>query len=162
MYKLKDQISFKILLPAIIILCFSLPANAQFYYKDQVATREIISRFQLYKVNKVNAVKLNSFQGEEPVTEGFICEQKVNPAQNQLVTYTKTADAGESYLTAVYNNQGLLTKAIDSTEETVSTSNYSYDGNKRLVQLSIETKARDNSSQSGEKHLWEYNTQGKP
>ena len=156
------QISFKILLPALAVLLFSLPAYSQFYYKDQVATREIISRFQLYKINKVNAVKLNSFQGEEPVTEGFVCEQRVNPTQNQLVTYTKTADAGESYLTAVYNNQGLLTKAVDSTEETVSTSNYNYDGNKRLVQLGIETKARDNSSQSSEKHLWEYTAQGKP
>ena len=162
MYKHSIQISFKILLPALAVLFLSLPAYSQFYYKDQVATREIISRFQLYKANKVNAVKLNSFQGEEPVTEGFVCEQKVNPAQNQLVTYTKTADAGESYLTAVYNNQGLLTKAIDSTEETVSTSNYSYDANKRLVQLAIETKAKDNSSQSSEKHLWEYNAQGKP
>jgi hypothetical protein len=162
MYKDSIQISFKIHLPALALLFFSLPAYSQFYYKDQVATRDIISRFQLYKVNKVNAVKLNSFQGEEPVTEGFVCEQKVNPAQNQLVTYTKTADAGESYLTAVYSNQGLLAKAIDSTEETVSTSNYTYDGNKRLVQLSIETKARDNSSQSSEKHLWEYSAQGKP
>src|SRR5688500_4694443 len=105
MYKDSIQISFKLSLPALALLFFSLPVYSQFYYKDQVATREIISKFQLYKVNKVNAVKLNSFQGEEPVTEGFVCEQKVNPAQNQLVTYTKTADAGESYLTAIYNNQ---------------------------------------------------------
>lgn len=161
MYKCLVQISFKILLPVLASL-LSLPVYSQFYYKDQVATREIISRFQLYKINKVNTVKLNSFQGEEPVTEGFVCEQKVNPSRNQLVTYTKTADAGESYLTAIYNNDGLLTRAIDSTEETVSSSNYSYDANKRLVQLSIETKAKDNSSQSNEKHLWEYNAQGKP
>ena len=162
MHKVLNQISFKILTPALAVLFYSMPVHSQFYYKDQVATRDIISRFQVYKVNKVTAVKLNSFQGEEPVTEGFVCEQRVNTAQNQLVTYTKTADAGESFLTASYNNQGLLTKAIDSTQETVSTSNYSYDVNKRLVQLGIETKARDNSSQSSEKHLWEYNAQGKP
>ena len=162
MYKLLVQISFKILLPVLASLMLCLPVYSQFYYKDQVATMDIISRFQLYKINKVNEVKLNSFQGEEPVTEGFVCEQKVNPAKNQLVTYTKTADAGESYLTAIYNNDGLLARATDSTEETVSTSNYSYDANKRLVELSIQTKARDNSSQSSEKHIWEYNAQGKP
>ena len=118
MYKLLVQISFKILLPVLASLMLCLPVYSQFYYKDQVATRDIISRFQLYKINKVNEVKLNSFQGEEPVTEGFVCEQKVNPAKNQLVTYTKTADAGESYLTAIYNNDGLLARATDSTEET--------------------------------------------
>src|SRR5688500_349789 len=118
MSKERNQISFRILLQALIPLLFCMPAFSQFYYKDQVATREIISRFQLYKVNKVNAVKLNSFQGNEPVTEGFVCEQKVNTSKNQVVTYTKTADAGESFLTAVYNSQGLLIRAIDSTEET--------------------------------------------
>ena len=162
MSKARNQISFKILLQSLVLLLFSMPAFSQFYYKDQVATKEIISRFQLYKVNKVNAVKLNSFQGNEPVTEGFVCEQKMNPSKNQLVTYTKTADAGESYLTAVYNNQGLLIRAIDSTEETVSSSNYSYDAQNRLIELSIESRAKDNSSRTTEKHSWKYNAQGKP
>lgn len=162
MIKISSRISLKALAAIALCATFSKSAFSQFYYKDQVATKDIIATFQVYKQNKVNSVKLNSFLGNEPVTEGFVCEQKVNPSKNQVVTYTKTSDAGETYLTAFYNNQGLLIKSVDSTEETVSTSAYHYDGGSRLTDLSIETKARDNSSKTTERHLWQYNQAGKP
>jgi hypothetical protein len=141
---------------------FSLPLFAQFYYKDLVTTKQINNNYQLYKQHKVNTVKLNSYQGNTPVTEGFVCEQKVNPSKNQLVTYTKTADAGESYLTTIYNQSGSLIKTVDSTEEIISTSSYSYDNTNRLSELSIETRAADKSSMIREKHIWQYNAAGKP
>ena len=162
MNKTSNLILFKFLAACTLCTAFYLPVFSQYYYKDQVATKEIISKYQVYKENKVNAVKLNSFQGNEPVTEGFLCEQKVNAAKNQVVTYTKTADAGETFLTATYNKQGLLVRAIDSTEETVSISSYAYDEANRLTELSIETRARDNSSKTSEKHIWQYNQAGKP
>ena len=145
-----------------VMMLASRPLYAQYYYKDQVATREIISKFQVYKQNKVNTVKLNSFQGTVPVTEGFVCEQKLSSSKNQLVTYTRTADAGESYLTAVYNQQGLLIKTVDSTENAVSTSTYRYNSDNKVTELNIHTRAKDNSSQTSEKHSWQYNTAGQP
>src|SRR5436853_7926829 len=86
-------------------------AICQYYYKDLVSTQQINETFRLYKSNKVSAVKLNSFQGNEPAKEEFICEQRVNLAKNQVTTYTKTVDAGETFFSAFYNPQGLLTKA---------------------------------------------------
>jgi hypothetical protein len=140
----------------------SSPLVAQFYYKDIVTTSQINNNFRLYKTNKVSVVKLNSFEGNMPVTEGFLCEQKVNIPRNQLVTYTKTADAGETMLTTFYNAQGFLSRTIDSSDETVSSSTFKYDAASRLVELNIDTRASDNSSTTSERHVWEYNNVGKP
>ncbi len=140
----------------------SFHAIGQFYYKDLVTTQQINETFRAYKANKVGKVTLTSFQGEVPVTEGFVCEQSVNLAGNEVMTYTKTADAGESYFTAFYTPQGLLSKTIDSTEETVSTSVYAYDASNRIVKLSHESHATDNHSRTTESHLWQYSSAGKP
>ena len=137
------------------VSCFS-----QYYYKDLLTTREVNHNFLLYKANKVTRIKLNSFQGNTPVTEGFLCEQKISG--NQMVTYTKTADAGESFFTASYNSKSLLAKTVDSSEETISTSQYQYNEADQILQISNETHARDGSSKTSETHLWQYNPAGKP
>src|SRR5690349_3668116 len=133
----RTNILFSILTLLCVVVSNSL--TAQFYYKDLVTTSQINNNFRVYKLNKVSTVKLNSFEGNMPVTEGFLCEQKVNIPRNQLVTYTKTADAGETMLTAVYNTKGFLNRTIDSSEETVSTSAFKYDDANRLVELQINT-----------------------
>jgi hypothetical protein len=145
-----------------IVLCgMSLSAFCQYYYKDLVSTRQIIENYRVYRKSKVSQVKLNSFQGEAPVTEGFICEQRVNTAKNEVVTYTKTADAGETFFTATYNPQGLLIQTVDSSQEAVSISRYQYTDT-LLARVSQESHARDRSSQSTETHSWFYNAAGKP
>jgi YD repeat-containing protein len=153
-----------ILFPVLSMLCLVVSSSltAQFYYKDIVSTSQINNNFRVYKMNKVSGVKLNSFDGNMPVTEGFLCEQKVNIPRNQLITYTKTSDAGETFLTAAYNAKGFLNRTVDSSEETVSTSTFKYDDADRLVELNINTRASDNSSSTSERHVWEYNVSGKP
>ena len=140
----------------------ALPGFSQFYYKDLVTTQQINYNYKLYKENKVSTVKLNSFQGSTPITEGFICEQKLNAGRNQLVTYTRTDDAGETFLTSVFNQKGLLITTVDSSTEAVNRSTYSYDDNNRLVGILVNTRALDNSSVSTETHSWQYTSKGKP
>ncbi len=140
--------------------CTAASSFGQYYYKDIVTTQQVNHTYLVFRNNKVIEVKLTSFQGERPVTDGFVCEQKV--ARNQVVTYTKTADAGESFFTASYNGKGLLVKTADSSAETISTSQYQYDAEDRLLQIINETHARDRSSQTTEIHTWQYNAAGKP
>lgn len=157
--------NFYVVVRTCILLFFmacSFTGRSQYYYKDIISTSQINENFRLYTINKVTGVKLNTFNGSTPITEGFICEQKVSYRPNKVVTYTKTSDAGESFLTAIYNAQGLLVKSTDSTEETVSTSSYEYDANRRLIQLKNNTRATDNSSATVEIHNWVYNSAGKP
>ena len=146
--------------PALLLQLCACTCFSQYYYKDLLTTREVNHNFLLYKTNKVARIKLSSFQGNVPVTEGFECEQKI--AGNQMVTYTKTADAGESFFTATYNSKSLLSKTIDSSEEAISTTQYQYDEADHILQISNETHARDGSSKTAEVHLWQYNPAGKP
>jgi len=150
------------ILSIIILSLTCLSAASQYYYKDLVTTLQTNKTFQLYKANKINQVTLNSFQGNTPVTEGFVGGQKVSLAQNKVVTYTKTSDRGENFFTAYYNTKGQLVKTIDSLEESTAVSLYQYDALNRLIQISQETHAVDNSSSTTEKHYWTYKADGKP
>lgn len=152
----------KRLLATTVLIVSSFQAFSQYYYKDLVTTNQINETYKVYKQNKIGAVTLKSYQGYVAVTEGFVCEQKVNRARNEVITYTKTADLGESFFTASYSAAGLLIKTIDSSQESLSTSIYEYDAANRLFQLSHTTKAADNSSSITEIHTWQYSSSGKP
>jgi hypothetical protein len=147
-----------------ILTLMTIPdvAKSQYYYKDIISVSQINKTFGVYAANKITNVTLKSFNGATPVTEGFACRQKVNYRPNRVVTYTKTPDHGESWLTATYDEQGLLIKTADSTAESVSRSFYQYNAKKILVQLRNETAATDKSSAGREVHNWIYNDNGKP
>ncbi|MBC8035080.1 MAG: hypothetical protein H7Y03_13085 [Chitinophagaceae bacterium] len=140
----------------------SLEGYGQFYYKDIISTRQINETFRVYTANKVTGVKLNTFNGNTPITEGFLCEQKVSYRPNKLVTYTKTSDEGESFLTTTYNAEGLIVRSTDSAGQVVSTSSYQYNPARQLIELKNESRAADNSSVAVEIHTWIYNEAGKP
>lgn len=139
-----------------IFSTFSLSASCQYYYKDLVSTQQINNNYRLFRQNKIKLVKLKSYQGANPIEEGFICEQRVNLARNEVVTYTKTANSPESFFTAIYNAQGLLVRTSDSTTDAVSTTRFSYSSTGKLELLNTETHATDKSSVSSETHRWEY------
>lgn len=149
---------------AIVLAAAFLPvlAHGQYYYKDIVSVTQINQTFRLYATGKITGVTLKTFNGSTPVTEGFTCWQKVSYKPNRVVTYTKTTDNGESWLTATYNDEGLLIKTVDSAEESVSRSFYRYDVKKQLTQLRNETSAADKSSFDTEVHNWMYNDKGQP
>ncbi len=144
------------------ILSGSITTNAQYYYKDIISTRQINQTFRVYASSKVKAVKLNTFNGSTLITEGFTCEQKVSYQPNKLVTFTKTSDDGENWLTSFYNAQGLIVKSTDSSRSLVSTSSYRYNQAGELIELLNESRAADNSSVATELHSWTYDAAGKP
>ncbi len=150
------------LITALSILSFAGSANCQYYYKDLISIDQINNTFGVLKANKVSKVRVNSYQGNVAVTEGFECEQTVKSSANQVITYTKTADRGESYFTSYYNTAGKLARTSDSTGESISASIYNYDPANRLLRLSNETHAIDKSSSITEIHTWSYTPNGKP
>ncbi|MEO6917022.1 MAG: hypothetical protein ABI151_16545 [Chitinophagaceae bacterium] len=138
------------------LMTLTLSASSQYYYKDLVSTQQINNTYRLLRQNKIKLVKLKSYQGAVPIEEGFICEQRVNLARNEVVTYTKTANSPETFFTAIYNAQGSLVRTTDSTAEAVSTTRFTYNNAGKLELLNTETHATDKSSVSSESHRWEY------
>ncbi len=143
-----------------LILFTSLQVKAQYYYKDLITTQQINDNYRTMKTAKVATVTLKSFVGNNEVTEGFDCNQKLIANENKLTTYTKTSDATETFLTAFYNKNNLLIKTIDSSANVVSTSTYTYDAENRLINM--ENVSRAATIINNEIHKWQYNNDGKP
>lgn len=139
----------------------SIPATAQYYYKDIISTQQINQQYQLLRTNKVSAVSFATFVGNQPVQDGIQLAQTINIAKNTVTTHTNTSDAGENWLKANYNTQGLLIRSSDSTSETVTVTNYQYNAANQVTLLQSATTYK-NFPAITEIHLWWYKTNNQP
>ncbi len=153
--------------PALIaatLLAAAFPAGhclAQYYYKDIVVTAQISANYHLLRDNKVSAVHVTPYELGTPLKEGVTLEQTVYPAARLVVTHSNVPDAGESWVKAYYDEKGWLITSVDSTEETVTRSVYSYDAASRLVSI-ISSSVPKNDPTETEIHQWTWNAAGKP
>ena len=136
--------------------------NAQYYYKDLVATRENIAQWQLYKANRVRSVRLNSFEGDGQPTEGFQVDQTVAGDFSSMTTHSKTNGTTETWIIAAYSPQGLLVSITDTSDTYQSVSAYQYDPRGRLLSIINTSTETDNHVQVVEEHHWQYGPDDKP
>jgi hypothetical protein len=140
---------------------FAFASGAQFYYKDQVVTRQSMQQLQQFKTTKVKAVKLTSFEANGIVTEDFAGEQSVNNNYTLVTTFTKSRLSDSSELTTLYNVSGQLIKTIDTTDGYKSTTDYGYDAHNRLVSI-VNLSLSKGQDTEKEQHVWTYTTKGIP
>ena len=146
----------------IIAICgIALTAKAQYYYKDIVVTAQINAGYRALRDNKVSLVTITP-SAPGPASDAVVTlQQTVYPSQRLVVTYTKTPDAGESWLKSYYNESGLLIQTTDSSEGIVTKSIYEYGANNRLTGISSNS-IPVNSAPETEIHKWSYNSSGQP
>jgi YD repeat-containing protein len=159
----KMYIKYRLKYCLAILACFAgfMDTRAQYYYKDIITTRQINQTYALLKANKVSQVSFGAFIQNDAVQDGLQLEQTINARLNRVTTHTNTAAAGESWLNSYYDDNGLLIKSVDSTEETTTITQYSYNARKQLVQISSTATGKDNSIVT-EVHDWFYNSGGQP
>lgn len=146
----------------LLLLFLANNSMAQYYYKDIVLTRETIEKWKTLKANRVNEVKLVSFESNGAPTEGFECHQSIAGDFSTIDTYTRSNSSTVSNLVAYYDSRGQITKTIDTSDTYQSTTDYEYDAESRIVSIlntSIET---DNHVKNTERHIWKYNQQSVP
>ena len=131
-------------------------ANAQYYYKDVVSTRQIIAKWQALKAAGVRSVQLNSSEADGRPTDGFNVEQTVNAALTGMTTHSRTNGSTETWTIATYSPQGLLTSVTDTSNTYQSISIYHYDKSGRLTSITDTSTEMDNHVTAIETHLWEY------
>jgi hypothetical protein len=136
--------------------------NAQYYYKDLVATRESITLWQLYKTNHVKSVRLSSFEGDGQPTDGFQVDQTVEADFSSMTTHSKTNGTTESWTIAAYSPLGLLVSITDTSDTYQSVSTYQYDSRNRLLSITNISTETDNHVQATEEHRWQYGADDKP
>ena len=80
----------------ILILCFAIAANAQYYYKDIIGTKETTDLIKNYRNNKVSRVVLNSYDAENTKVDDFYVEQVFSTSDQMLRTISRSGVTNES------------------------------------------------------------------
>src|ERR1700722_17775338 len=146
----------KFLIGSLLLILLTGAANAQYYYKDIIATRQNIAKWQAYKTARVRSVQLSSFEADGQPTEGFQVDMTVIPDFSGMTTHSKTNGATETWTFATYSPRGLLTGITDTSDTYQSVSVYQYDDHDRLLSITNTSTETDNHVKAVETHLWQY------
>jgi YD repeat-containing protein len=117
----------------LFIIAFS--ASGQFYYKDIIATKDLMKKHQDYRKNSVKAVDYSSFDANNQPIEGFACQQVVSPDFSYIKTVTKTSLSGTSESTSWYNQKGQLIRSVDTADGNKINTEYAYDAANQLAAI---------------------------
>jgi hypothetical protein len=146
----------------IIFICVaSFTAKSQHYYRDLVATREIVQKRAMYLQAKVRSVEYASFDANNQPIDGFSCEQTVSADYTSISTVTTTSLTGSTENTSLFNSAGQLTQTLDTSDGNKVSVTYVYDANGKMVDLVSESTS-PGQYYSKEEHIWTYNNTGKP
>jgi YD repeat-containing protein len=152
----------KCLIGSLLLILLTGAANAQYFYKDIIATRQNIAKWQAYKAALVRSVRISSFEADGRPTEGFQLDQTVNPDFSGMTTHSKTSGSTETWTFATYSPQGLLTGITDTSDTYQSVSAYQYDDHSRLLSITNTSTETDNHVKAVETHLWQYGANDQP
>jgi YD repeat-containing protein len=136
------------------------PGIAQYYYKDIIVPRQTAAQWKGYKENRVREVTISSFEGNGQPTEGFVGKITIADDFSQIATYTRSDENQASTLLARYNNLGMLTGSIDTSDRFQSTTEYKYDGQGHIVTITNYSLETDNQVKESEQHIWIYDPNG--
>jgi hypothetical protein len=153
--------------PVFALIVFMAPAlllHAQYYYKDIVSNKQLIAEMALLKEHKIKTVSLKSFEGDGSESEGFFCQKKMNKNYTVVETSTHSNITGSSTFKSFFNERGLLTQTVDSSDISVSTTVYAYDIKDRASNIVSVVRSNDDDfkNELKEEHIYEYAVAGVP
>lgn len=145
-----------------IFIFYLNTAEAQYYYKDIMSTRQINKEFSILKNNNIKAIKVTSFDNHDKPSEGFLCEKNINKDYTQSEMISKSYITGQSLLVTDYDATGKIIKSVTSTPTVTNTVVYQYDSTNHLSLIHTTTKGDRNNVQITESHEYFYTTAGTP
>jgi hypothetical protein len=140
----------------ILALLTSSLAQAQFYYKDIMGTKETAELIKNYRSNKVGKVIIASYDADNTKSEDFYAEQVFDPSKQVLRTVTRSGVSDASVLTSFTDEEGKVIKTIDSSETSISTTNYRYSPEGLLMVVSNNSADTSLKTTQFEEHVWNY------
>ena len=138
----------------VAVLFSTLPAAAQYYYKDIIGTRESAELIRSYTRNKVNRVVLSSYDAENTRIQDFSIEQEFSPSSQVLKTTSRTGTGQPSILFTYVDAAGNVIRTVDSSNLVVSTTNYSYNSTGQLTSITHSSSDSARSLQKTDQHIW--------
>lgn len=145
-----------------LLFFISATAFGQYYFKDIWTNQQLSKEFAILKDENIRTVSIKSFEDDGEPSEGFFCERKLDKNFTKSEMISRSNITNQSLLVTYYNERGLVTKTVDSTETSLATSMYDYDNKGRIATLTNFTKANDEAGEITETHTYYYNANGKP
>lgn len=148
----------------LILIFLTATTQAQYYYKDIVSNKQVISEKQGLKEQKVRNILVHSFEGNGDDSPGFFCEKKISKDYRRIETYTKSNITGKSLQIAFYNDKEQLIQSTDSSELSSTISIYQYDANGQIDNIISTSHSNDDdfSTRLVEEHRYQYDAKGLP
>lgn len=152
-----------ICLLSLCLLLLSGPAMAQYYYQDIYNTRRTGDNMALLKDHKVRAQMVQSLDANMETDNDFQGQRLLTPTYRQMKAITRSRATGLSIMTSTFSGQGRLIRTTDSTESSVTTIQYQYDGNGRLTDIRSSSQARltGNKFRFAETRSYAYDSLGR-
>lgn len=143
---------------SILMLSIFCDSYSQFYYKDIVSTIQAKKEMDSYKSAGIHHVKINSIESNGENSPGFYCEKKISKDYKKTTLYTKSIGTSKSVLISYFNDNNQLIKTYDSSDIVVTTNEYLYDNNKRLIKITTTSQSNDDDfvNKLNEEHLYLY------
>jgi hypothetical protein len=142
----------------------SIATKAQYYYKDIVSNKQVLSERVILKEQKIRNILVHSFEGNKEASRGFFCEKKITKDYQKIETYTKSNISGKSLLTAYYNEKDQLIQSRDSSDLSINISMYQYDERGNITSIVSNSRSTDDDFNTSlvEEHQYVYDTKNRP
>ena len=129
--------------------------EAQYYYKDLLATADITQQMKIYKLNNIQKVTSTGYTPNGASTSVFNESQETDYKKRQLkiTTFLNQSVSGIIYQ---FDELGRLLSIKDSSVGMISTSGYTYDKSGKLVEISNVISDSSQDFTQTELHVWIY------
>ena len=148
------------LLTAALLLALT-GARAQYYYQDIYNTQQTAATMAGFKANKVSFQQVKSLDANQETDNDFVCVRGMNTSYRQMRAVTQSRVSGRSVLVSSFNNNGRLTKTVDSTDNSIGTVQYQYSAGGRLEEIQTLSKGREDKFRMTKNRRYVYDTLGR-
>ncbi|HEX5153250.1 MAG TPA: hypothetical protein VFW07_17490 [Parafilimonas sp.] len=131
-------------------------AKAQYYYNDIVDFKASNNIYLNLKKNNIREVSATSLESDHTPTQGFVFSKIIKNNGALVVTHTEMEAGGVSDDYDTYAN-GLLVRSSDSADKVLTTVEYVYDNDGKILQVQTQTDDTTMNVHSTELHKWFYN-----
>ncbi len=155
---MKQKLMKKILVTTLSVFVF-IASYCQYYYNDIVSSKAANTLYLNYQKNNIQQITAQSFEADNTPTEGFFYDRQIKNNGNLVITSTALEASGTTITYETYQNN-LLMHSVDSSINSTSTVDYTYD-NGNLAVIKTQTEDTSMNMLTTELHKWFY-TAGVP
>ncbi len=145
----------------LLLIPFSVPALAQYYYKDLVSAVGISRTMKSYITNKVSSVTAAGYDPQGNKTDDFSEQRQILGQGTILRTITRHGN-DVSFSSSRFDDQTRLLQTTDSVSGLSSSTTYTYNADGRITSLKNNTIDPANEINTTETHYWYYTPAGLP